>query len=664
LRYSDKIFSFEVAALDFISPENVVYAYRMEGFDIDWNYTQAQYPVITYTNLNPGDYKLRIKAGNKNIVDRIDRYIELKIEITPPVWKTWWAYILYVFILMAIAYYFWRLSMQRMKERELVRLEILKREKSEELNQAKLRFFTNISHEFRTPLTLIISPLEQLLRKGKESHTFHRQFDIMLKNARRMLRLINQLLDFRKIEGGKMTLKAEYSDIVKFMRDIVHSFEEYAGERHINFKLLTSVNSYMLWFDPDKMDKILFNLLSNAFKFTPQKGSITIRILKGVNPDQGPTELSEYVQISVSDTGKGIPEKDLPNLFERFYQADNTSSVYMGSGLGLSLTKNFVEIHKGNITVDTSPQGTTFTILLPSGDAHLTDDQKVIPDKPGVNKYLHLAPDTIAVHRESGIEKQTRFLHNKPTVLLVEDHLDLRQYLEEECKNHFNFYDASNGTEGFEMAVEILPDLIISDIVMPEMNGIEFCQNIKQNLVTSHIPVILLTAKSTLENQVEGYEAGADAYISKPFQIDQLIATANSIIENRIRLREKFNTGKVLSNLPIKNTADDKFLQKVTDLINYKISEVEFGVLELSKELGISRVHLHRKLKSIANISPNEFIKTIRLERARELLLQQEFTISEVCYKVGFNSPAYFSSCFKTYYQMSPSEFIERSTKL
>ncbi len=663
LRYSDKVFSFEVAALDFITHENMVYAYKMDGFDEGWNYTNAEYPVITYTNLSAGDYTLLIKAANRNIVDQINQYTQLRIKITPPFWKSWWAYLLYVFALLILSYYFWRLTLQRIKEREQVRLEIIKREKAEELNQAKLRFFTNISHEFRTPLTLILGPLEQLLRKGVEIQPFQKQLNIMLKNARRMLRLINQLLDFRKIEGGKMRLKAEYTDIVKFIHDIIHSFEEYAIEKQINFKLLTPVDSYMLWFDPDKMDKILFNLLSNAFKFTSQKDSITIEIKTGVKSSESQPEINEYLQITVRDTGKGIPEKELPYLFERFYQAGNTSSLFQGSGLGLSLTKNLIEIHQGKIAVDTSPRGTSFIILLPVGDAHLSDEQKVIPESPGVNKYIHHSPETAAIQSELKKDKPIQYLHNKPTVLLVEDNLDLRQYIEEEFRDYYNFYSASDGVEGYEMAVEILPDLIISDIMMPAMNGFEFCQKIKQNMVTSHIPVILLTAKTSMESQIKGFESGADSYIPKPFNIEQLIATTNSLIENRNRLREKFNIEKVLSDLPVKNTADDKFIQKVNDTVNNNISEVEFGVLELSKELGISRVHLHRKLKSIANVSPNEFIKNIRLQKSRELLLQLEFTISEVCYKVGFNSPAYFSSCFKSYYQMSPSEFVERNTQ-
>lgn len=664
LKYSDKIFSFDLAAIDFINPQNIVYAYQIEGFDKGWNYTDAHYPKITYTNLNSGEYKLKIKAANRNIINDIQPSIIINIKITPPFWKTWWAFLFYLITIFSIAYYLWRLSIQRIKDRNMVKLEKLKREKSEEINQAKLRFFTNISHEFRTPLTLIIGPLEKILAHEKESQQFRIPLNIMLKNARRMLRLINQLLDLRKFENEKMQLKAEYSDIIKFIEDIIHSFEEYAIEKRINFKFITPVNSHIMWFDADKLDKIIFNLLSNAFKFTPEKGSITVEFKVNIvlPPESRPnTSVHNYIKISVSDTGIGIPEKDLPNLFERFYQAGNKQSFHQGSGLGLSLTKNMVEIHSGKIEVTTEQnKGTTFHVYLPQDDTYLSEEQKMSPEIPGVNKYIHLIPDTSVSLKEDSIKKPSHTSPNTPTLLLVEDHIDLRIYLENEFRNNYNFYSASNGKEGFELAVEIMPDIIISDVMMPEMDGLELCNCIKNNIITSHIPIILLTAKTSVENQIAGFESGADAYVPKPFRIDQLTATVNSIIENRNKIREKYSSGKGFFTGSLKNTADDKFLQKATESVLRNISEVDFGVLELSRDIGISRVHLHRKLKAIANVSPNEFIRNIRLNKSGELLLQREFTISEICYKVGFNSPAYFSSCFKNYFQMSPTEFIEK----
>lgn len=650
LRHSDKVFSFEVAALDFITPENIVFAYQLEGFDENWNYTTATYPVITYTNLSPGQYLLHIKAGNENIIDRISKDVTLEIRITPPLWKTWWALVFYLLLLLAGIYYIWKLSIKRIKEKEMVRVEILKREKLEELNRAKLRFFTNISHEFRTPLTLIISPLEQILKKGT-NQSFNKQFSVMLNNARRMLRLINQLLDFRKIEGGAMELKAECADIVDFIKNVAHAFEEHAIEKNISLAIDTAVETYMLWFDPDKMDKVLFNLLSNAFKFTPARGKVLISIRHGIILKEPSNHIS-FTGISVTDTGPGISEKDLPYIFERFYQGEN-SQLQSGSGIGLALSKSFVEMHRGTISVSSSPGETTFQILIPEGDLHLSTAQKTAGSLVSV---IQPEQEHLPEHADESLQ-----VKNKPTVLLIEDHAELRSYIEEECREYFAFYSASDGAEGYEMAIDILPDLIISDIMMPGMDGYQFCRKVKVNMLTSHIPVILLTSKTSTDNQIRGYESGADAYIPKPFRIDQLIATANSIIENRIRLREKFNAGKILSEMPVKNTADDKFLQKVTDLVNNNLNEVDFGVQQLSREIGISRVHLHRKLKAIANVNPNEFIKSIRLQQALILLQRKEFTISEVCYKVGFNSPAYFSSCFRSYYHMSPSEYLEKN---
>ena len=302
--------------------------------------------------------------------------------------------------------------------------------------------------------------------------------------------------------------------------------------------------------------------------------------------------------------------------------------------------------------------GTTFHVFLPLGDSHLSEEEKRTTDTPGLNKYIHISPEGYGINARAGNDKKPKVLQNTHTLLLIEDNIDLRNYIENEIKERFNVYGASNGKEGYELAVEGMPDIVISDIMMPGMDGLQFCSKLKNNIVTSHIPVVLLTAKSSPENQIQGYESGADAYIPKPFAVDHLLATVNSLIENRMRLRERFSNSKFPVSMPVKNTADDKFMQKSIDAVNRNIAEVEFGVSELGKELGISRVHLHRKLKAIADISPNEFIRNIRLQKAGELLLQQEYTISEVCYKVGFNSPAYFSSCFKSYFKVSPTEFI------
>ncbi len=661
LKYSDKTFSLELSAIDFITPDKIVFGYKLEGFDENWNYTDIKYPFITYTNISPGEYQLHIKAANKNSIDSSPISKSISIKITPPIYKTWWAYFFYILSLGLISLYFWRLSIQRLKERNQVKLEKIRHEKSEEIQQAKLQFFTNISHEFRTPLTLITGPLEQLLQKKQAIEPFRKQLDIMLVNSRRMLRLINQLLDIRKIEGGKMKLKAEYSDVVKFIRDIMHSFEEYAQEKRIKFNFKTCVDSYDLWFDPDKLDKILFNLLSNSFKFTPPEGSINVDLNIHRKPSNDDLAYKEFILITVKDTGSGIPKEEIPKLFERFYQAKKKETYSQGSGLGLSLTKNYVDLHQGEIEItSTECVGTVVNIYLPEGDLHLSEDEKIISDEPTSNKYIHISPDAYKTSNEKP-ETPSGIILSKPNLLVVEDNIELMNYLESSCTEYFNFHGALNGKEGYELAIDILPDLIISDIMMPEMNGFEFCRRVKNHLLTSHIPVILLTAKTSPENQIEGYEAGADGYIPKPFRMDHLIATANSIIENRIRLREKFNSGKVLEGKLVKNTTDDKFLQKVIDLINTNMAEQEFGVSELGNEIGISRVHLHRKLKAISNLSPNEFIRNIRLQKAGELLLEQELNISEVCYKVGFNSPAYFSSCFKQYYHLSPTEFIERS---
>lgn len=660
LKYSDKSLTFSFAAIDFIEGAKITYAYKLEGFNNDWTYADINHPFATYTNLNPGTYVLKVKAAKRNMLDEIQPGKSLIIYVRPPFYRTIVAYFLYLIFTLIVILYFWQLSLQRVKEKNQLKFEKLQREKEHELSQAKLRFFTNISHEFRTPLTLIIGPLEQLIQKGKNLQPYRKQLDIMLKNSRRMLRLINQLLDFRKFEGGKMKLRVEYSDIVQFIKDIVFSFEEYAIEKRIDYQFVSEFNNKKIWFDPDKIDKIMFNLLSNSFKFTPLNGLIKIQLKTRILDTDN--DKTEYIEISVTDTGKGIPENELDLVFDRFYQSDNQSIIQKGSGLGLSLTKSFVEIHKGKINVRSRVnQGTTFEILLPCGDRHFTDDEKREPDTPGINKYIHLSPEAFRTETSTAENEKMRINTSAYTILVVEDNFDLKNYLETEISKLYNFLGASNGQEAYEMAIELMPDVIISDIMMPEMDGLELCEKLKSNIITSHIPIILLTAKTSVENQIEGMEAGADAYIPKPFRIDQVLANIDSILKNRQRLRQKLISGNALIRKPIRNTGDDKFIQKASDTVNKYLSEINFGVEEMSRELGLSRGHLHRKLKAITEFGPSEFIRNIRLQKAAELLLEKEYTISEICYKVGFNSPAYFSSCFKNYYKMTPTEYLEKN---
>ncbi len=663
LRYSDKSITLSFSAIDFIEGAKNVYAYKLDGFDEDWKFTSREHAFATYTNLSPGYYKLLIKAGKRELIDSIKTYTTLSIRIRPPVWRTWWAYAIYLFIVVYLVYYFWRLSIQRLQERNEIKIEKMKREQVESVTQARMVFYTNISHEIRTPLTLIIGPLEQLLRKGKEIQPYKKQLDIMLKNARRLLRLINQLLDFRKIEMQKMQLKAEYADIVRFIRDIVYSFEEYAVEKNIEFKFLSQTETCKIWFDPDKMDKIMFNLLSNAFKYTPDKGKISVEIKNRVM--LGSVDDMKFVEIIVSDSGKGIPQKDIDKVFERFFQGRiPENGLQQGWGIGLSLTKAFVEQHKGKIFVDSIENaGSIFKVYFPLGDDHLTIEERTLSDEPVQNKYIHLSATGLSDGRGKAEKDPIPVKPQAYNILIVEDNLDLREYMMLELSEVYNCFEATNGKEGYEMAIKLMPDLIMSDILMPIMDGRQLCRSIKENIITNHIPVILLTAKTETEDQIEGFEAGADAYVMKPFRADQLIASINSIIENRRRIRDKLNILGNHSKSGSHNTVEDRFISKIDGIINKNLAESKFGVNELAQELGMSRVHLHRKLKAIADIGPNEYIRKIRLQKAAQLLLKKELPISEISTQVGFSSTTYFSSCFKEHFNLSPREYMEREMK-
>lgn len=659
LKYSDKSISFAFAAIDYIEGRKSHYAYKLEGFDEEWHLTSNEYPFANYTNLGPGHYKLLVKSGRKELVNKSKNITSLDIVISPPIWRTWWAYVIYLLVFTSLVYYFWNLSIQRVKDKNQAKLEKLRREQIESITHARMSFYANISHEIRTPLTLIIGPLEQLISRGKDVQNIRKQLDIMLKNARRMLRLINQLLDFRRIEMQKMALNAENADIVQFIRDITSSFEEFAQEKSIELKFITSVNNCLIWFDPDKVDKIVYNLLSNAFKYTPDNGKISVALKTNVSLKDKINQ--QFVEISVSDTGQGIPPKDLERIFERFFQGHTfANSIQQGWGIGLNLTRSLTEVHRGEIRVESvEKQGSTFRVYLPMGDLWLEESEKVQNGEPGLNKYLHLDTESYGTEKENRVHEKT-IKQNAFEVLIVEDNVDLRNYLAEELECKFNCFEASNGKEGYEMAVEIMPDIIVSDVMMKGMDGIQLCKNIKENIITSHIPVILLTAKATIEDQIKGYESGADAYLSKPFSPDQLIASINSIIENRQRLKQKFGMLKDYSKRSLTNTADDKFLTKISEIINNNLSDNLFGVNELAIALEISRVHLHRKMKAITDTGPNEFIRKIRLQKAAELLLANELSISEICNQTGFSSTTYFSSCFKAYYNVTPREFVDR----
>ncbi|MDB5013835.1 MAG: histidine kinase, partial [Daejeonella sp.] len=547
-----------------------------------------------------------------------------------------------------------------LKMRNELYLERVEREKLEEVNKAKLQFLTNASHEFKTPLSLIVGPIEKLMDCEMEIDQKN-AVSLIHKSAHRLLRLTNQLLDFQKIEENQIHLNAQPLDIVNFVTEVSSTFEELAFTKKICFKIENHIENTEVWFDPDHLDKVLFNLLSNAFKFTPENGIITILIRQGTD-----VSLGDYMELTVMDTGNGIIPEHLPKLFNRFYQApgSSTNPLQAGSGIGLHLVKSLVELHKGTCSVNSEiNSGSSFSFRLPLGNKHLQPHEMTvahnIPVFMGLPKAVKYSKEIV----KSELEKTAR--SEVFRILIVEDEPEILNYLISELSDNYKIFSATNGKSGLFTALQEVPDLIISDVMMPEMDGIELCRQLKTDIQTCHIPVILLTAQSSNQNRLEGLETGADAYISKPFSIRHLHIQVSNLIELRENLKQKFSRSVFFEAKEMTvMSADEKFIQNAMDFVKANLSDPEFNIEEMGKNLGMSRVHLYRKIKALTNQSPSEFVRTIRLKQAAYILTQNKFNKSEIAYMVGFNSPQYFANCFQEYFHMTASEYIENNKTL
>ncbi len=536
-------------------------------------------------------------------------------------------------------------------------------QKLEEATKAKLKFFTNISHEFRTPLTLIIGPLEDLIRSPEFPAELQKQFNLMHRNSLRLLRMINQLMDFRKLENEKMKLQAGEYNVVSFLKEIHESFAEHAAKKGIDFQMHSTEEKIMLWFDWDKLDKVIFNLLSNAFKFTGEGGHITIEIKKykpGVKilPD-------EEVLIQIKDTGRGISKEHLNHIFDRFYQVEQ-SQDFRGTGLGLALSKGFIKLHQGKIKVESEPgKGTSFFIRLPMGNSHLKKDEIIVDvtsqllhnHEKTISDEIHFNPEFSEINESqpAGVVSG-----EKPVVLIVEDQKDVREYIKESLGNAYIIFEAKNGLEGLKQVEEEEPDIIISDIMMPEMDGLEMTRKLKTELKTCHIPIILLTAKASQEQKLEGLEEGADSYIPKPFNRRHLQVRVKKLLELRKKLLETYKSPVFVKETEGQiSRMDKKFLNKITKIVEEQ-KDRELSVEELSEMIGLSRVHLYRKIKKLTGMSVSEYANVVKLRLSLELLKNSGKTIAEIAYEVGFSSPSYFTKCFKDQFGVSPSEFAKK----
>lgn len=629
----------------------------MDGFDKKWIKTSQT--EVHYTNLDPGTYTLRVAAINNSSNqsgDITDKEISMQLTISAPWYATWWAFLLYIISFIGCLYYF---ISSRIAKRTLalsLEKERFEKQQIEQLNQEKLVFFTNVSHEFRTPLTLIISHIDIILQKSSLNPSIYNQILKIRKDAQQMSNLISELLEFRKLEQNHKTLQISQQDITPFLKEIYFSFVDYAHLRNIHYDFQLSETPTLCWFDSQLLEKVFFNLLSNAFKYTPDNGNI---IISGRTTDN-------EVEISISDTGSGIAKNDVSQIFARFFQANNQKpGEYSspGTGIGLALSKTIVEKHHGTITVDsTLGKGSTFTVRLPrNADVFQADkniqlsnqqqESSIVPGSldvlPETDTYL-----TESVHTENAEEKTH-------TVLLVEDNEELLQLLTELFSPFYEVICATNGEEGLKQVYEHKIDLIISDIMMPKMSGTEMCLQIKNNIDYCHIPLILLTALNSTEQNIEGLNRGADDYITKPFHAQLLLARANNLIRSRLLMQHQFDK-KPISEIDLTciNPLDKDILKRTAESIEQHIDDTEYDIPVLCKEVGIGRSLLYTKFKALTGMTPNNFILNYRLKHAAALLQQYpDIPIAEVSDRCGFSSPVYFSRCFKNQYGCTPQNY-------
>lgn len=643
LKPANNVFSIEFAALNFFHAEKSQYMYIMEGFNKDWLVTNASERKITFTNLDPGSYTFKVKASNSDGT-WVDEAAILRIKVLPPFWKSNIAFLLYgVFIiggLLLLRY----LAVTRERVKFRIQQERLQAHRMHELDVMKIKFFTNVSHEFRTPLTLILTPLEKLLKKSRDPDDT-KQFQLIQRNARRLLNLVNQLLDFRKLEVQEVHLNSSEGDIVAFIRDLVYSFADVSEKRHIHLSFNTTVSMLETHFDQDKVEKIIFNLLSNAFKFTSESGKVSVDLAMLEDNDES------FLEIKVVDTGIGIPAEKLDRIFERFFQNELPASmVNQGNGIGLSITQEFVRIHGGKIDVTSEVgQGSTFRVLLP------------------VTKLEHHTEPLLDHELEDleGTVNDSQPSVGKPSLLLVEDNEDFRFYLKDNLYKEYHVIEACNGIQGFERAIKNIPDLIVSDIMMPEMDGIQLCKKLKADSTTSHIPVILLTARAAEDQKIEGFGSGANDYITKPFNFEILQSRIKNLIHQRESIQRHFNKHLEIKGSEIQVTSQDEKLVKNAILtVEENLTNKDFSVEELSRLMGMSRVLLYKKILALTGKTPIEFIRVIRLQRAAQLLEKSQFTVSEIAYQVGFNNPKYFAKYFKEEFHALPSAYaLEKKEK-
>ncbi|WP_299547339.1 two-component regulator propeller domain-containing protein [Seonamhaeicola sp.] len=662
LKYNENSFSFEFAALHFAAPNKNKFAYMLEGFDEDWVYTGAGKRFATYTNLSSGNYTLKVKASNNDGVWGTAPS-QIKIRIKPPFWQTNFAFLLYSLFIIGLLLVYRRFTIIKTTKKHQLELEHMEKEKNDELNRMKLEFFTNISHEFRTPLTLIKGPLKYLRKNSRnlDEEAVQKQYTRMYKNTEYLLRLVNQLLDFRKLNQGKMKLVLRKSNLLGFVKEICEPFQFLAQKQDIVFNVYSKEETIASWFDHDALEKIMFNLLSNAFKFTGKRGKVEVDIS---------IDDKDYAVIKVKDNGSGIAENRIASIFDRFHTENSTErKKQQGAGIGLSFTKNLVLLHQGTIDVKSEPHvETVFTVQLPMNkEAYADIPEIVIKTADDVDFLVRSSESEIAAISFNDELIDQDFSNRKsssPVLLVVDDNDEIRSFIKDALSGDYEVFEADNGKMGLELANKLKPSIILTDVLMPVMDGYELCKTLKTQIDTSHIPVIMLTAKSSQESEIQGAKVGADDYIRKPFDIELLELKLSNIVKQRNDLRKRFNREINLQPKEVTvTTMDEKFLQKAINIVEENMMNPDFNVEMLVKEMGHSRSGMFVKFKEITGLSPSEFVRNIKLKRAVQLFEQSDYSVKEIMFMTGFNTASYFSKCFKKQFGVVPSEYVGKNSQ-
>ena len=654
LKADQSMFSIEYATSNFIPANRNEIVYRLEGFSDEWNHTDRKQTLITYTNLNPGKYTLVIKSDGDGIEEA-----RLLIRVLPPWYETWWAYLIYTICTVSLLWYLIQNYNSRIKLRESLKYEKKHIEDLEALNQSKLRFFTNISHEFRTPLTLIVGQVETLLQVQTFTPNIYHKILGIYKNSLQLRELITELLDFRKQEQGHMKIKVSRHNLVNFLYENYLLFLEYASSKQINFKFNKQSDDIEVWYDQKQMQKVVNNLLSNALKHTKAEDTISINV----------SQEDKYVIIEIKDTGTGIAAAEIDKIFDRFYQTERLDSLNTGAGtgIGLALTKGIIELHHGTIRVESEPgKGSRFIITLKSGNQHFTEEQ-IIRDNADAN--IQQPPETIVPTVEILPDSEWKEEDNKriedAKMLIVEDNESIKQMLVGIFETFYQVTTASDGVEALDIIQKDMPSIILSDVVMPRMSGTELCKQVKTDFNTCHIPVVLLTARTAVEHNIEGLKIGADDYITKPFNTNLLISRCNNLVNSRRLLQEKFSKQpQAFAQMLATNPMDKEMLDRAMAIIEQHLDNTDFNVNIFAREMGMARTNLFTKLKAVTGQTPNDFILSIRLKKGAVMLRNNpELNITEISDRIGFSSSRYFSKCFKEIYHVSPLAYRKGEEK-